>query len=167
MPLCPALCLCVCTRLGRGRSAPPGTHRTPGSPPAAELCAGSHRGQPGVGVSGSFPLEFLMPADHHPFCGRGAGGDLGGGAPSQTACSVLGASSQAKHMPALQKDLTASGKGWEDPGWPAGMWTLISAPLLSKEVQALVLGLKGLQLLLGLRVTTWPQAGLSASSSPV
>lgn len=70
-------------------------------------------------------------------------------------------------MPALQKDLTASGKAWEDPGWQAGMWTLISAPLLSREVQALVLGLKGLQLLLGLRVTTWPQAGLSLRLPPL
>lgn len=35
------------------------------------------------------------------------------------------------------------------------------------EVQALVLGPKGLQLLLGLRETTWPQAGLSLHLPPL
>lgn len=166
MPLSPALCLCVCTRPGRGRSAPPRTHRTPGSPPAAELCAGSHRGQPGVRVSGSSPLEFLMPADHHPSCGRGPGGDLGEGL-LPILCSVLGASSQDKHMPALHKGLTASGKGWEDPGWRAGMWKLISAPLLSRESKLWSWARKAPAPAGASSNHLAPSGPLSASSSPV
>lgn len=128
--LSPALCLCG--RQGWAGVAQP--HQGPtGASPAAELCAGSRRGQPGVEASGSLPREFLVPADGHPSWGRGPGGTgWRGSFPDHVQRPGPPPVRPSARLPPPGKDRTAPGKGWEDPELQAGEWKLVAAPLASR-----------------------------------
>lgn len=169
--LCPQRSACVDAEGWAGGAQPhPGPTGDPGASPTAELCAGSQPEQPGVEVLGSFPREFLVPADGRPSCGRGPGGTWLEGLLPRPHTASWAPSSQAKCVPALRKDLAAPGKGWEDPELQAGVWKLIAALSQAGRSKPCSCVQKGCSSGWGFKLTTWPRCvwgALSASSSPI